>query len=179
MTPSKRTTIGGVLVLAAVSMAGCTGETPSADPAVSPTSLSSPSASPSASATASAPNGETLLPLPVDEIGDWAETAVPPSEGAALTGRLFGWLSQNTSPHQRNSLANLPAGTYQAQLACRGTGTITMSAGELDGDSPSAATTCTNSTIAFEVSIAGTGMTIDLDLDGDPTIYALSFIKMA
>lgn len=178
MTPSKRTTIGGVLALAALSLAGCTAEAPNAGPPASPTSVSSPSASPSASTTA-APNDEALLPLPADEISDWAEGAVPLSEGAARTGRLFGWLSQNTSPHQRNSLANLPAGSYQAQLACRGTGTITMSAGELDDDSPTATTTCTNSTIAFEISIEGTGMTIDLDLDGDPTIYAISLIKMA
>ena len=177
MASTRTPTIAGVLALAALSLAGCTGDTPTPD-APAPT-VSSASATPTpGTQSAAAQRDEAMLPLPVEEIGDWAETAVPPSEGTALTGRLSGWLSQNTSPHQRNSFATLPSGTYQTQLACRGTGTITMSAGELGDDSP-ATTTCTNSTIAFEVSIAGTGMTIDLDLEGDPTIYAISLIKMA
>jgi hypothetical protein len=178
MTSTRTPTIAGVLALAALSLAGCTGETPT--PASPAPTVSTASATPTSDAqSAAAQRDEAMLPLPVGEIGEWAETAVPPSEGTALTGRLAGWLSQNTSPHQRNSFANLPAGTYQAQLACRGTGTITMSAGELDSDSPATTTTCTNSTIAFEVPIGGTGMTIALDLDGDPTIYAISLIKMA
>ncbi|MCG7418182.1 MULTISPECIES: hypothetical protein [Microbacterium] len=173
MTSTRTPTIAGVLILAALGLAGCSGETPA--PNTPAPTVSTASATP----TSDAQSDEASLPLPVDEISDWAETAVPPSEGTALTGRLAGWLSQNTSPHQRNSFETLPAGTYQAQLACRGSGTITLSAGELDDDSATATTTCTNSTIAFDVSIAGTGMTIDLDLDGDPTIYAISLIKMA
>ncbi len=178
MASTRTPTIAGVLAVLALSLAGCTGETPT--PATPAPTVSSASATPTpGTQSGAAQRDEAMLPLPVDGISDWAETAVPASEGTALTGRLSGWLSQNTSPHQRNSFANLPAGSYQAQLACRGTGTITMSAGELDDDSPTATTTCTNSTIAFEVSIVGTGMTIDLDLDGDPTIYAISLIKMA
>lgn len=178
MTSTRTRMIAGVLALGALGLAGCSGEMPT--PATPAPTVSTVSATPTPDAqSAAARSDEAMLPVPVDEISDWAETAVQPSEGTALTGRLSGWLSQNTSPHQRNSFATLPAGSYQAQLACRGSGTITMSAGGLDDDSPAATTTCTSSTIAFEVSITGTGMTIDLDLDGDPTIYAISFIKMA
>ncbi|WP_431796020.1 hypothetical protein [Microbacterium enclense] len=177
MTSTRTPTIAGVLTLAVLSLAACSGETPTLDTPSPTVSAVSPTPTPDAQ-SAAARSDEAKLPLPAEGISDWAETAVPPSEGTALTGRLSGWLSQNTSPHQRNSFATLPAGTYQAQLACRGMGTITMSAGELEDHSSTATTTCTDSTVAIDVSIAGTGMTIDLQLEGDPSIYAVSLIKV-
>jgi hypothetical protein len=161
------------LALTAVGVAGCTAQTTNADsppPVVSET--------PSPTPTDDARADEAMLPIPVDEIGDWAETAVPPSDSGALTGRLTGWMSQNTSPHQRNSFEFLEAGDYQGQLACRGGGTIVLSAGELGSESLADTVSCDNSTIAFGVSISQTGMTIDLDLEGDPSIYAVSLTRM-
>lgn len=163
------------LALAAVGVAGCTAQTTDA---ATPPPVASPAPSLSPTPTDDASSDEALLPIPVDEIGDWAETAVPPSDSGALTGRLTGWMSQNTSPHQRNSFGFLEPGDYQGQLACRGGGTIVLSAGELDSESLADTVSCDNSTIAFDVSIAQTGMTVDLDLDGDPTIYALSLKRM-
>jgi hypothetical protein len=166
------------LALAAVGVAGCTAQTTDAASSPPPVASQAPSLSPTPAPTDDASSDEALLPIPVDEIGDWAETAVPPSESGALTGRLTGWMSQNTSPHQRNSFGFLEPGDYQGQLACRGGGTIVLSAGELDSESLADTVSCDNSTIAFDVSIAQTGMTIDLDLEGDPSIYAVSLKRM-
>ncbi|MBN9211614.1 MAG: hypothetical protein BGO45_06265 [Microbacterium sp. 71-36] len=177
MTPTRTPTITGFVALAALSLAGCTAEAAGPD-SPAPTVSTAP-ATPSPDApNPDAQSDEALLPIPAAEIGDWAETAVPASEGTALTGRLSGWLSENTSPRQRNSFATLPAGSYQAQLACRGSGTITMSAGELAGDPPTATASCSNSTVAFEIPITQTGMTMALELEGAPSIYAISLIKM-
>lgn len=162
------------LVLTAVGVAGCTAQTTNADSSPSPVVSETPSPTPTDDAGAD----EAMLPIPVGEIGDWAETAVPPSDSGPLTGRLTGWMSENTSPHQRTSYEFLEPGNYQGQIACRGAGTIVLSAGELGGESPADPVSCDNSTIAFDVSTTQTGMTIDLDLEGDPSIYAVSLKRM-
>ncbi len=160
------------------SLAGCTG--PVADGEVAEPSASVGSTpSPSPTPTSDARTDEEQLPLPVDEIADWAETAVPRSSDTTGMGTLSGWLSQHTSAHQTSQFSSLPAGTYQAQVACRGAGTITVTAGPVDGASPSEPVTCENSTIAFDVTIDQPGMSVTMDLAGDPTIYALTFERMA
>jgi hypothetical protein len=164
------------LALAAVGVVGCTAQTTDAASSMPPVASQAPSLSPTPTDDAS--SDEAMLPIPVDEIGDWAETAVPPSDSGPLTGRLTGWMSENTSPHQRTSYEFLEPGNYQGQIACRGAGTIVLSAGELGGESPADTVSCDNSTIAFDVSTTQTGMTIDLDLEGDPSIYAVSLKRM-
>lgn len=166
----RRAATIGLILVAGVVLAGCTGEP-------SGSATASPSASPSSTPT-NTPDGaeadEALLPMPVDEIRDWAETAVPSTGDNGPSPILSGWLSENTSAHQVTALQSQAAGTYQAQLACRGDGILTLTAGQLDEDPPAEPIVCENETIAFDVTTTATGMQIVMDLDGDPTIYALS-----
>ncbi|MER7447179.1 hypothetical protein [Microbacterium sp. NPDC097977] len=180
MAMRRAATIGLILV-AGIALAGCTGE-----PSGSPSGPASGSPSPSASTPAPTTTGdaadadEALLPIPADEIRDWAETAVPGAGAEGSSPILSGWLSENTSPHQKTFLQSQEAGAYQAQLACRGDGTITLRAGELDEEQPSAEPiVCDDETIAFDVTTAATGMQIVMDLEGAPTIYALSLQRMS
>lgn len=116
--------------------------------------------------------------MPVDEIRDWAETAVPNTGDNGPSPILSGWLSENTSAHHKTELKSHEAGAYQAQFACRGDGIITLTAGDL-GDEPSGEPiVCENETIAFDITTTATGMQIVMDLEGDPTIYALSLTQM-
>lgn len=165
----------GVLLAAGVALAGCTAEATDADSTVSPKpSASSPAPSPTEDAT----TDEALLPMAPDEIQEWAETAVPASDTGPGAGMLSGWLSQHSSPRQFNKFQTLDAGTFQGQIACRGEGTITLSAGDLDSDPASGTIACTNETIAFDVTTTRTGMTVDLVLEGEPTVYALSMQRV-
>lgn len=154
-----------------LSLTGCTGPVADGD-AADPTASVGSTASPAP--TSDARTDEEQLPLPVDEIAAWAETAVPRPSDANRTGALSGWLSQNTSAQQTSEFSSLPAGTYQAQVACRGDGTITVAVSAIDSASPGDPVTCDNSTIAFDVTIDQPGMTVTLNLTGAPTIYALS-----
>lgn len=177
------------LATAAMLLVGCTsggadagGErsgspSPSASATPSPTATTTPTPNPSASAEAAE------LPIPPDEIADWAKTAVPGTDDEAYVSGFSGWMSASTSAHHRTDLQSVEPGSYQAQLACRGEGTITLTAGALTGDPeiPGAAEpiACTNATIAFDVTTTDTGMRIDLDLDGAPTVYAVSLLRMS
>jgi len=120
-----------------------------------------------------------MLPIPVDEIRDWAETAVPNSDADGYSAGLSGWLSENTSAHQRSTLTSQEAGAYQAQLACRGEGVLTLTAGELDEEPSGEPIVCENETIAFDITTEATGMQIVMDLEGAPTIYALSLQRVS
>lgn len=175
----RRAATIGLILMAGVALAGCTGE-----PSGSSTAAPSPSPSPSASASAltatpdAAAADEALLPMPVDEIRDWAETAVPSADAEGSSPILSGWLSENTSAHQKTALQSQEAGAYQAQLACRGDGILTVAAGELDHEPSAEPIVCENETIAFDITTAATGMQIVMDLEGAPTIYALSLKQM-
>lgn len=177
----RRAATIGLILVAGIALAGCTGE-----PSASPSGPASGSPSPSASTPAPTSTGDAaaadkaLLPMPVEEIKDWAETAVPGADAEGAGPILSGWLSENTSPHHKTFLKSQEAGAYQAQLACRGDGTITLTAGELDEEQPSAEPiVCDDETIAFDVTTAATGMQIVMDLEGAPTIYALSLQRMS
>lgn len=168
--------IGAVLTIGAA-LAGCTGmqtdaETPRpSETVLAPTSTPTP--------TPDAASDEALLPLAPDEIAEWAGTAVPASENVSGAGTISGWLSQHTSPNHVTNFTSLEPGTFQAQVACRGGGTISLSAGELDAEATAEPVVCTNGTVAFDVTTTQTGMSIQLDLDGDPTIYAVSLRRIA
>lgn len=117
--------------------------------------------------------------MPVEDIRAWAETAVPQTSNLSGTGTLSGWLSQNTSAHQVTEFSSLAPGSYRAQIACRGAGAITLTAGQIGSDPAIEPLTCANGTTAFDVTIEQTGMSVTLDLEGDPTVYALSFERAA
>jgi len=164
----------GVFALVGISLGGCTAQPTEAEtPRPSATVGTSPSPTP----TADASSDEELLPMPVEDIRDWADTAVPASTSDTGTGVLSGWLSQNTSAHHLTTFASLPSGTYQGQIACRGSGTITLAAGGIDRDPSVGPVACANTATGFEVSIDQTGMSVVLDLEGDPTVYALSLVR--
>ncbi|MDR6167224.1 hypothetical protein QE367_001428 [Microbacterium paludicola] len=159
-----------------LTLTGCTGPVADGEATEPPASAGS---TPSPTPTSDARTDEQQLPLPVDEIADWAKTAVPRSSDTAVMGTLSGWLSEHTSPRQTSQFSSLPAGTYQAQVACRGGGTITVTAGPIDSASSGDPVTCDNSTIAFDVTIEQPGVSVTMDLVGDPTVYALSLERTA
>lgn len=174
MATRRAATIGLILV-AGIALAGCTGE-----PSGSPTGSPSPAAStpaPTATRDAAAAD-EALLPIPVGEIRDWAETAVPSAGADGPSPILSGWLSEHTTAHHVTNVTSQAAGAYQAQIACRGDGIISVTAGELEGEPSGEPVVCENETIAFDITTAATGMQIVMDLEGAPTIYALSLTRM-
>ncbi|MCM3778736.1 hypothetical protein [Microbacterium hydrocarbonoxydans] len=171
MDGRRMATIG----LALATMTGVVGCTPTADaerdasasPSPPTTSTTSPDAAPD-------PAVAEKLPIPVDDIADWAETAVPGSDTDGYVGSLSGWLSEPSSAHYRSQFSSLEPGTYQAQIACRGDGTISASVGDLDAEPSPQPTQCTNATIAFDIMTTSTGLKVDLDLQGEPSIFAVS-----
>lgn len=183
----RQATLAALLLTATV-VTGCTGGSTDAEPAPStpPTAQPTPTAS-SATPASDADADAALLPIPVDEISDWAATAVPAGQsGTGGAGTLSGWMSQHTSANQRNTFASVDPGTFQGQIACRGEGTITVLAGDvegegegdLEGDSATEPVTCRNSTIAFDVTTTRQGVRIDLGLEGDPAMYAVSLTRV-
>ncbi|WP_312169231.1 hypothetical protein [Microbacterium sp.] len=192
METTRRTIAIGTLATAAVLLVGCTsggadagGEgSPTPSPSASVTLTATPTPTPNPSVSAEAAE----LPIPPDEITEWAKTAVPGSKDEAYAAGFSGWMSASSAAHHTTDLTSMEPGSYQAQLACRGDGTITLIAGELT-DEPGTPVTaapgsaepiaCTNSTIAFDITTAETGMRIELDLDGAPTIYAVSVLRVS
>ena len=71
--------------MAGVALAGCSGE-PSGSGEGSP-SPSASASSPTPTPTPDAEADEALLPVPVEEIADWAKTAVPSGDA---DGYVFG-----------------------------------------------------------------------------------------
>lgn len=171
----RRAATIGLILVAGVALAGCSGE-PSASGEGSP----SPSASPSNSAPTATPDAEAdeaLLPVPVEDIADWAKTAVAGSDADGYVFGFSGWMSENSSAHDVTTYTSLEPGSYQAQFACRGDGTITLTASELDEESISEPIVCANETIAFDVTTARTGVRFELALEGAPTVNAVSLVE--
>lgn len=167
----------GLILMAGVALAGCTGE-PSGSAEESP-SPSASASSPAPSATPDAEGDEGLLPVPVEEIADWAKTAVPGGDADGYVFGFSGWMSENSSANDVTTFTSLPAGSYQAQFACRGDGTITLVTSELDEGARSEPIVCTNETIAFDVTTARTGVRFELALEGAPTVHAMSLQRMS
>lgn len=163
--------------MAGVALAGCTGE-PSGSGEVSP-SASASASSPSPTATPDAEADEALLPVPVEEIADWAKSAVAGPDADGYVFGFSGWMSENSSANNVTTFTSLAPGAYQAQLACRGDSTITLTTSELDDeDSRSEPIMCANETIAFDVTNARTGVRFELALEGAPTVHAVSLVRM-
>jgi hypothetical protein len=175
MDGRRMATVGLVLAVTA-GVVGCTpmsdaDRDASASPAPSASVTTSPEPTPD-------PAAAEKLPLPVDEIPDWAETAVPGSETDGYVGSLSGWLSEPLSAHYMSRFQSLEPGIYQAQIACRGDGTISASGGDLDAEPSPQPTQCTNATIAFDITTTSTGLKVELDLQGEPSIFAVSLRRV-
>lgn len=172
----RRAATIGLILVAGVALAGCGGE-PSGSGDGSP-SPSTSASSPSPTATPDSETDEALLPVPVEEIADWAKTAVAGPDSDGYVFGFSGWMSANSSANDVTTFTSLAPGAYQAQLACRGDGTITLTTSELDEDSRSEPIVCANETIAFDVTNARTGVRFELALEGAPTVHALSLVRM-
>lgn len=174
---TRRAVTVGLILMAGVALAGCSGE-PSGEGEGTP-SPSASSSSPAPTATPGAEADEALLPVPVEEIPDWAKTAVPGGDADGYVFGFSGWMSENSSANDVTTHTSLAPGSYQAQFACRGDGTITLMISELDEGDPSEPIVCANETIAFDVTTARTGVRFELALEGAPTVHALSLVKVS
>jgi len=173
---SARFTWFSVATVVGLAMAGCSvqGDTPEASPsaeAVPPSASSTPSPDPSALAEADA----ELLPIPPDEITDWARGAVPNFDADGFVSASSGWLSEHTSTNLVSSDETLAPGDYVVQLACIGDGELTVTLSNLDdepiGTEPQV---CSRKTIAFDLATTEPGLRTTFTLEGAPTIYAMS-----
>ncbi len=117
------------------------------------------------------------MPIPVADIKTWAEASVVGSDAEGYAGALSGWMGEN-SAHGMSKFQSLEPGSYQAQVACRGDGEITVTAGEVGGVGSAEPVECANETIAFDVTTRATGMQVQLDLEGAPSIYAFSLVRI-
>lgn len=160
-----------------VTLSGCVAGSEVAEPPAPSPSSATPTPDPTAAAIAAAAADEKLLPMPVEDIRDWAEAAVPGTDTEGHQSTYSGWLSQNSSRHQTNTDHTIDAGTYQVQIACRGDGTLTVSVHPIDAEPEAEPVVCQNSTIAFDAATATPGLVSELSVDGAPTIYALSFVR--
>lgn len=115
--------------------------------------------------------------MPVDDISEWAKSAVANSDSAGWAFGLSGWMHES-SAHQGSTYRSLEPGAFQAQVACRGEGEITVTAGELDGEGSTEPIVCANGTIAFDVTTTRTGIQVRLDFEGDPSVYAFALLRM-
>lgn len=175
---TERAMTAGVLLAAGILLAGCSGESADSEGTATPSpSASSAPASPTATPGAAAEADEAGLPVPAEDIASWADTAVPNSDTPEWAFSLSGWLSENTSAHEKNTYQSLEPGAYQAQIACRGEGQITVTAGEADGEAVSEPVACANETIAFDVTTTRTGVEVLFDLEGAPSIFAFSLVR--
>lgn len=116
--------------------------------------------------------------MPVDDIRAWAEKSVPNSDSPGWAFGLSGWMGES-SAHQKSTYESLEPGAFQAQIACRGDGEITLTAGELDGEGSSEPVLCANQTIAFDVTTTRTGIQMQFDSEGAPSIYAVSLLRVS
>lgn len=177
----RRAITVGVLLVAGIALAGCTGEPTDAEGTASPTpssTVGAPTPTLTPGTTAQSEADAARLPMPIGEIGAWSETAVPDPDAPGWAFGLSGWLGES-SGHQRSTMQSLEAGAYQAHIACRGDGTVTATIGELDGEGDAATTACTNGTIAIDVTTTRTGLQVLLDLEGAPSVYAVSLLRVS
>ncbi|WP_368498603.1 hypothetical protein [Herbiconiux sp. A18JL235] len=151
----------------------------SATPSAStPSAEAAPSTTPTPTRDPLVDAEEAQLPLPADEIADWAREAVPAPGSPGHQNTSSGWMSEHSAQQLTSTNTTLESGDYQLQLACRGEGTITATVTTLDGASAGEGTVCSNATIAFDATIPEQGLVTTLVHEGAPTIYALSVLRV-
>lgn len=169
------------VLLTAGALSACVapgGDDSATPPASTPSAEAAPSATPTPTRDPLADAEEAQLPLPADEIADWAREAVPAPGSPGHESTSSGWMSEHSARQLTSTNTTLEAGDYQLQLACRGEGTITATVTALDGASAGEGTVCSNATIAFDATITEQGLVTTLVHEGAPTIYALSVLRV-
>ncbi|MFJ4223372.1 hypothetical protein [Microbacterium sp. NPDC089695] len=176
----RRSATAGLILAAGLAVSGCTASTTDAGREATPSASASANAAetPEPTPPPEAAAEERMLPMPPEDIAEWADDAVPGSDAVGYTTRWSGWMSAHTSPHHTSLFREVAPGTYQGQIACRGEGTISVQVGDIDATSDAKPVVCTNATIAFDAVTTAQGMQVDLALEGDPTIYAVSFVAV-
>jgi len=161
----------------------CTTSDDNAGASSPPTSLAATTAPSGGSeaATDEAQADMDKLPLSPDEISDWAASALPRPGAAGRVVNQSGWLSAGTSPQLTVSALKKTPGRYAVDVACLGSGTITVRLREPEDPaapgSPDA--TCSDETISFEYDSSPDAPSVILGLTGDPTVYALAIATVA
>jgi hypothetical protein len=181
----RRASAAAVAAVVVGVTASCTMSDDNAGASSPPTgsaSASSPSGGSEAAADEAEADRETLpLPLPPEDISDWAASALPGPVTAGRAVSQSGWLSAGTSPQLTVSGPEEPPGRYAVDVACLGGGTITVRLQEPEDpaapDSPDA--TCSDETISFEYDSSPDAPRVILGLSGDPTAYALAIAPVA
>ena len=181
MVQKTRNTSALTILLATGSLAalvGCSAQAPDAEPTGD--AETGTTATPTAAAT-DGPDGSELLPVPVDDIRDWAAETVPTGGDDGYVSGFSGWLSQQTSRNLSSFDRTLPAGSYTVTVAC--TGGSTLSVRMLAADESELAAVdldcSTAPTQALEVTTPSEGAYTDLALDSAPVNYAVAFQKAA
>jgi hypothetical protein len=160
---------------AVVSLAGCTATGVPEASATSETPVATPTTT--ASPTAAA-DGSERLPLPVDDIDDWARETLPTAGDAGYVSGFSGWLSQETSPNRSVTAQSLPAGTYTVRMACAGRSVLTVTAlGVDDAELASERVDCSaGGSRDFTVTTTSEGVSTALGLESEPIVYAFSVL---
>jgi len=144
-------------------------------PPTSPAATTVPSGGPEAD-TDEAESDLDELPLAPEDITDWAASALPRPGAEGWLVNQSGWLGAGASPQLTVSALEEPPGRYAVEVACLGSGTITVRLQEPEDPaapgSPDA--TCSDETISFEYDSSPDAPRVILGLTGDPTAYALA-----
>lgn len=173
------TTLAGV---AAAALAGCSAPPTTDAQTATPTAVPSPSATPDPYPT---PDGSEQLVMPVDDILDWAKSAVPTTGDEGYLRGYSGWLGPLTSANYDAIDSGLPAGDYRLSVACQGESalavTVTAGSGVEPGEllgTRSLDCASGQSTLIEFVAPEG-GITTNLRLAADPTICAVAIQNLA
>lgn len=170
------------MILAAGTLSSCVSsgddDAQTAAATSTPDAASTPTPDPTQVAEQLAAAEEARLPIPADDIAEWAEEAVPGSGSPGHQGTSSGWMSEHSAQQLVSTNTTLEPASYRLELACRGEGTITATVTTIDGASAGEGASCSNATIAFDAVIPDAGLVTTLQHDGDPTIYALSIARV-
>jgi hypothetical protein len=172
-------TRAAALTIALLAVSGCTdGTDPAAmTPTTSPSvPIAAPTPDASASIAAALAADEAALPMPSDQIAEWAAASVPqPGEGGAAAS-FHGWISRTNGPSTSTEYSSLPAGSYEVVLACRGDSALQADFSSTDGTAVASAQ-CTGGSLTIPLTTPSPGLKMSLTLPegGTPTVWAASF----
>jgi hypothetical protein len=187
-SPSRRIALAtagfGIALGALVAVSGCSTSAPgdasglpSASATRSPNPSPTPSPDPTAVAEALAAEDAKSLPMPEEDIQDWAARTVPTIGAENYVTSSSGWLSEHSSPRLNNTYTNAPAGRYTVSIACLGGGPLGVSLQQLDQTEVGALLhPCDGSAQTVDIETASEGISTVLTnpLTAEPAVYAVA-----